>query len=106
MQASVTMGKGGKRFQNDNQNIKELQESLGKLENQVVELQDQLEMKEPVIKFLQLQIIKKKMNDLTCDTYNLIQVCETKTLTNDSLSSDEKESLINNFEDNDFNLLH
>ena len=40
------MGKGVKRFQNHNQNIKELQESLEKLENQVIELQDQLEMKE------------------------------------------------------------
>ena len=45
------------------------------------------------------------MNDATCDTNNLIQVCETKTTTNDSLSSDEKESLINNFKVDDFNLL-
>ena len=94
VQASMTMGKGGKRFQNDNQNIKELQESLEKLENQVVELQDQLEMKEQVIKFLQLQILEKKMSGATCDTDNLIQVCGTETVTDDSLSSDEKESLI------------
>ena len=92
-------------FQNDSQNIKELQESLEKLENQVVELQDQLEVKEQVIKFLQLQILEKKMNDTTCDTDNLIQVYETKTVADHSLSSDEKESLINNFEDDDFNLL-
>ena len=101
----MTVGKGGKRFQNDNQNIKELQESLENLENQVVELQDQLEMKEQVIKFLQLQILEKQMNDATCDTNNLIQVCETKTVTDDYLSTDEKESLINNFEDDDFNQL-
>ena len=99
------MDKGGKRFQNDNKKIKELQKSLEKLENQVVELQDQLEMKEQVIKFLQLQILEKKMNDTTCDTDNLIQVCETKTVTDDSLSSDEKESLINSFEDDVFNHL-
>ena len=74
------MGKGGKRFQNDNKKIKELQESLENLENQVVELQDQLEMKEQVIKFLQLQILEKKMNGATCDTYNLIQVHETETV--------------------------
>ena len=73
----MTKGKGGKQLQNDNQNIKELQESLEKLENQVVELQDQLEMKEQVIKFLQLQILEKQMNDATCDTNNLIQNCET-----------------------------
>ena len=74
------------------------------MRNQVVELQDQLEM-EQVIKFLQLQILEKKMNEATCDIDNLIQVCKTETVTDDSLSSDEKESLINNFEDGDFNQL-
>ena len=52
-------------------------------------------MKEQVIKFLQLQILEKQMNDATCDTYNLIQVCEIETMTDDSLSSCEKEFLIN-----------
>ena len=48
------MGKAGNQLQNDNQNIKEHQEALEKLENQVVKLHDQLEMKEQVIKLLQL----------------------------------------------------
>ena len=38
VQASGTMGKGGNWLQNDNQNIKELQEAVEKLENQVVKL--------------------------------------------------------------------
>ena len=67
---------------------KKLQEALEKLENQVVKFQDQLEMKKQVIKFLQLQILEKKMNDTTCDIDNLIQVCETNIVTDDSLSSD------------------
>ena len=71
------MGKGGNRLQNDNQNIKELQEVVEKLENQVVKLQDQLEMKEQVIKLLQLQFLEKQMNGDTCDTDDLVQVCET-----------------------------
>ena len=99
------MGKGGNRLQNNNQNIKELQEALENLENQVVKLQDQLEMKEPVIKILQLQFLEKKMNEVACDTDDLVQLGETKTMTSDSLSSDEKESLINNFEDDVFNQL-
>ena len=45
------------------------------------------------------------MNDATCDRYNLIQVCERETVTDDCLSSDEKEFLINFFEDDDLNLL-
>ena len=67
------------------------------MENQVVELQDQLEMKEQVIKLLQLQFFEKQMNDVTCDTDDLVQLGETKTMIDDSLSSDEKESLINSF---------
>ena len=45
------------------------------------------------------------MNDVTCDTNDVIQLGETKTMTDDSLSSDEKESLINSFEDDIFNQL-
>ena len=63
------------------------------MENQVVKLQDQLEMKEHVIKHLQLQFLRTQMNDVTCDTGDLVQLGEIKTMTNDSLSSDEKESL-------------
>ena len=73
----MTMCKGGNRLQNNNQNIKELQEVVEKLENQVAKLQDQLEMKEQVIKLLQLQFLEKQMNDDTCDTDDLVQVCET-----------------------------
>ena len=60
-------------------------------------------MKEKVIKLLQLQFLKKKMHDDTCDTDDLVQVCEGETVTDDSLSSDEKESLINSFEYDVFN---
>ena len=59
-------------------------------------------MKEQVIKLLQLQFLEKKMNYATCD---LVQLGETNTMTDDYLSSDEKESLINSFENDVFNQL-
>ena len=45
------------------------------------------------------------MNVVTCDTNELVQVCEIETVTNDSLFSDEKKSLINSFEYDVFNKL-
>ena len=59
-------------------------------------------MKEKVLKLLQLQFLEKKMNDVT---YDLVQLGQKKTMTEDSLSSDEKEFLMNSFEDDDFNQL-
>ena len=47
-------GKGGKQLQNENIEIKELHGSLEELDNRVVNIHNQVEMKEKAIEFLQL----------------------------------------------------
>ena len=71
------MGKGGKNFQNDNREIKELYEYLHELDNQVIDLHNQIDLKDKFIQTLQLKLIEKEkqienMVDVICDTNDLM----------------------------------
>jgi predicted RNase H-like nuclease (RuvC/YqgF family) len=82
------MGKGGKRLQNINQEIKELQDSLHDLDNLVLNLHKQIDWKDKLIEALQLKLIEKEqqienMVDATCDTNDLIQMVDVTCDTND-----------------------
>jgi predicted nucleic acid-binding Zn-ribbon protein len=72
------MGKGGKHLQNTNQEIKELQDSLHELDNWVIDLHKQIDLKDKLIEALQLKLIENEqqienMVDATCATNDLIQ---------------------------------
>ena len=71
------MGKGGKRLQNQYQEIKKLQDAIKELQNTVVNIYNQIGMKEQVIEILQLQLTEIEMIDATCDTSDLIQMVDT-----------------------------
>ena len=71
------MGKGGKHLQTDNREIKELYESLHELDNQVIDLHNQIDLKDKFIQTLQLKLIEKEkqienMVDVICDTNDLM----------------------------------
>jgi predicted RNase H-like nuclease (RuvC/YqgF family) len=82
------MGKGGKHLQNVNQEIKELHDSLHELDNWVVDLHKQIDLKDKLIEALQLKLIEKEkqienMVDATCDTNDLMQMVDVTCDTND-----------------------
>jgi len=51
------MGKGGNHLQNNNQEIKELQDSLHDLHNWVIDLYSQNALKDKLIEALELKLI-------------------------------------------------
>jgi peptidoglycan hydrolase CwlO-like protein len=55
----IKMGKGGKHLQNTNQEIKELQDSLHELDNCIIDLHKQIDLKDKLIEPLQLKLIEK-----------------------------------------------
>jgi hypothetical protein len=84
----IKMGKGGKCLQNANQEIKELQDSLHELDNWVIDLHKQIDLKDKLIEALQLKLIEKEqqienMVDATCATNDLIQKVNATCDTND-----------------------
>ena len=96
------MGKGGKHLKISNIEIKELQDSLHELDNWVVDLYKQLDMKDKLIEALQRKLMEKEhkmptmqMVDVTCDTNDLMVYTNTKNdMIDDSLSSHEMKSFI------------
>ena len=85
------MGKGGNKLQNTNQEIKEPQESLDDLENEVINLYKKLETKNQFIEFLQMQLIKKEKETInaTCETSDLIHLDDTTCDSNDLMEKVE-----------------
>jgi len=82
------MGKGGKCLQNTNQEIKELQDSLHELDNWVIDLHKQIDLKDRLIEALQLKLIENEqqienMVDVTCATNDIIQKINASCDTND-----------------------
>jgi capsule polysaccharide export protein KpsE/RkpR len=78
----IKMGKGGKHLQNTNQEIKELQDSKHELHNWVIDLHNQIDMKDQLIEALELKLIQKEkqiesMVDATCAKNDLMQMMDT-----------------------------
>jgi hypothetical protein len=101
------MGKAGKHLQNASQEIKELQEYKHELHNWLIDLQNQIDMKDQLIDALQIKLRERHnqiddMIDATSATNNLIQKvdasCDMEDLIENIDATCDTEELIQNID--------